>query len=199
MNDLNNWKSHAREKWNNKAGAWNENSKAMWDSGSRKEIMPFYKQHLKKDSAILDIGCASGYSTYKLNESGYNVVGMDISDEMIHLAKNHYPNLTFRQGDVNDLPFSDASFDSILAINVLEWVEVPIIAVQELSRVLKDKGKLCIGILGPAAGPRNHAFERLYGKKSNDEYDAALGIGSYCKRKWFHDNRWHACHEKLGS
>lgn len=165
MPKSNDWESHAREKWNHKASVWNENSKEMWDSGSRKDIMPFYRKHIQKGSAILDIGCASGYSTFKLDENNYRVIGMDISDEMINLAKINYPELAFQQGDVNRLPFENKAFDSILAINVLEWVEVPISAIKELHRVLKPNGKLCIGILGPTAGPRQNAFERLSGEK----------------------------------
>src|SRR5699024_10929215 len=51
-----------------------------------------------------------------------------------------------------------------LIINVLEWTENPYRAMVEVKRVLKPGGYVCVGILGPTAGPRNHGFRRLYGE-----------------------------------
>ncbi|WP_164670923.1 class I SAM-dependent methyltransferase [Virgibacillus doumboii] len=168
MADSFNWHKEAESQWVHRAAFWNERSKNMWDSGSRKDIIPFIEKHIEKGSSILDIGCGDGYGSYKLYKSGYNVTGMDISQEMIMRAKKrvHNDEINFLQGDVGNLPFADNSMDGIMAINVLEWTEFPAQVLTELYRVLKIDGTLCIGLLGPTAGPRANSYPRLRGEKA---------------------------------
>ncbi|MFZ3579429.1 class I SAM-dependent methyltransferase [Virgibacillus sp. DJP39] len=163
-----NWKKEAELQWDSRAQFWNERSVGMWDNGSRKDIVPFIEKHMEKGSRVYDIGCGDGYGTYKLHKLGLDVVGMDLSGEMISLAKERIADeeISFIQGDVMDLPFEDNSCDGIMSINVLEWTETPAHAVKQLRRVLKKGGMLCVGILGPTAGPRAHSYPRVYGEKA---------------------------------
>jgi len=161
------WYEAVTKKWDENAKSWNERSKKMWQQGSRRKIIPFLQEHVPLPSRILDVGCGSGYGSHLLHQAGYKVTGIDISEEMIRLAKeNQQTNeITYTQADVNELPFTDNSFDAIMSINVLEWTNVPVLALTELSRVLTDNGLLCIGILGPTAGPRAYSYHRLYGEE----------------------------------
>lgn len=163
-----NWQKEAQVQWDDRAGFWNENSEAMWDSGSRKDIIPFVEKHLKKGSNMYDIGCGDGYGTSKLHKSGFDVTGVDLSREMIALAKSRYPNkeVQFSQGDVSNLPLDNESADAVMCINVLEWTEEPAKALNELQRILKTSGYLFIGILGPTAGPRANSYPRLHGENT---------------------------------
>lgn len=165
MKQEDHWKSLAAKAWDNNAEGWNENSKAMWENGSRKDILPLFTSYIRTTRKVLDIGCGSGYSTFKLHGSGYDVTGMDLSDKMIDIAVHQYPEIPFMQGDVVDMPFPDEAFTGVLAINVLEWAEVPHEALKDVYRVLQDDGYLCIGILGPTAGPRQYSYDRLYGEQ----------------------------------
>lgn len=162
------WHHHAKEEWNNRAASWNNNSKKLWNDGSRKNIIPFFKKNFKKEKDILDIGCGDGYGSYLLSQIGYKVDGVDFSEEMIdHAMKQDYSkDINFSQADVCHLPFKDQKYDGIMAINVLEWTEIPSEGLLEINRVLKNEGLLCIGILGPTAGPRNNSYPRIYGEKS---------------------------------
>ncbi|MBT2214747.1 methyltransferase domain-containing protein [Virgibacillus dakarensis] len=161
-----NWEKEAETQWDDRAHFWNKHSTGMWDSGSRKNIIPFIQKHLNEMSSILDIGCGDGYGSYKLLQSGYNVTGMDLSSEMIQRAKVRVPanEINFLQGNVMNLPFKDQHFDGVMAINILEWTEIPAKALSELKRVVKMDGLLCIGLLGPTAGPRTNSYPRVYGK-----------------------------------
>lgn len=163
-----NWNKEAELQWDNRAQFWNQRSVNMWDNGSRKDIIPFVEKHMEKGSKVYDIGCGDGYGSYKLLKAGFDVAGMDLSSEMIAHAKERIPNgeVSFIQGDVMDLPFADNSCDGIMSINVLEWTEIPANALKQLSRVLKKDGLLCVGILGPTAGPRTHSYARIYGEKA---------------------------------
>ncbi|WP_099156514.1 class I SAM-dependent methyltransferase [Virgibacillus ndiopensis] len=161
------WQEEAKTQWNNRADFWNKRSVNMWDNGSRKDIIPFIEKHITKGSKIYDIGCGDGYGSYKLHRSGYDVLGVDLSAEMITRAKErlHSEEIMFLQGDINHLPLEDASCDGIMSVNVLEWTESPIDALNELRRILKKNGFLCVGILGPTAGPRINSYPRLHGEK----------------------------------
>ncbi len=162
-----NWKSEAETEWDKRAVFWNKRSRDMWDNGSRKDILPFMKNYIGEGSKLLDIGCGDGYGTHKLFESGYDATGVDLSQEMIRIANSREKdNIDFLQGDVNKLPFAEHHFDGVLAINVLEWVEDPLHALHEMKRVVNKNGILCVGVLGPTAGPRTNSYPRLLGEKA---------------------------------
>ncbi|SDK30086.1 class I SAM-dependent methyltransferase [Sediminibacillus albus] len=162
-----NWHQEAEKQWNERASFWNENSRQMWDNGSRKTIIPFISKHVRKEASILDVGCGDGYGSYKLWQAGYAVTGVDLAPEMIHKANRLANNrLMFQQADVIQLSFADESFDGIMAINSLEWTEHPAQALHELDRILKKGGLACVGLLGPTAGPRNNSYPRLKGGKA---------------------------------
>lgn len=165
MSEKNTWGKLAERAWDERAKIWSENSRDMWDKGSRKNILPFCKQYFSRNGSVLDVGCGSGYSTYQLQQLGFDVTGVDISHQMIQYAKEQFSEIHFQQGDVHKLPFDAEQFSGILAINVLEWTASPQIALKELSRMLHQDGMLCIGILGPTAGPRQNSFNRLLGEE----------------------------------
>ncbi|MFT4414135.1 class I SAM-dependent methyltransferase [Fredinandcohnia humi] len=161
-----NWHIAAEKEWDERATFWSKQSQQMWSTGSRSSIIPFLMEYLQDNSIILDAGCGDGYGSYLLNQQGYQVVGVDISAEMIDKANTrHQTNtLTFMQSDITQLPFEDETFSGVMAINSLEWTEQPLRAINEIKRVTKTGGIFCIGFLGPTAGPRQHAYRRLYGE-----------------------------------
>ncbi|KGP73912.1 methyltransferase [Pontibacillus yanchengensis Y32] len=160
-----NWHKEVEKKWDQNVTFWSEKSRAMWDHGSRSSIVPFIEKHVGKGSYIGDIGCGDGYGSYKLKEAGYDVIGVDLSPKMVeHANKVCDENLCFKLGDLASLPFEDNTFDALIAINSIEWTEEPYLALKELKRVLKPGGLLCVGLLGPTAGPRQNSFRRLLGE-----------------------------------
>ena len=163
-----NWNAETEKAWNERADFWHENSEHMWLKGSRKTIIPFIKSRLEEGAHILDAGCGDGYGSFLLGESGYHVKGIDISEKMIILAneKRVHNNISFHKGDLTSLQYEPSSFDAIMAINSLEWVEQPLNVLEEFHKVLKPEGKLFLGLLGPTAGPRGNSFPRLYNQKA---------------------------------
>lgn len=160
------WNKNTKVKWNKQATNWDERSINMWDHGSRKDIIPFFNKHASQDSTVIDIGCGSGYGSFKLKELGFDVTGIDLSEKMIELAKKYLGNdVLLHVASVDALPFEDEAFDHALLINVIEWTENPIDALIEIKRILKKDGMLCVGILGATAGPRANSYQRLYKEK----------------------------------
>lgn len=160
------WQEEAEKAWDRMATNWNKGSKRMWEHGSRKDIIPFLQKYMPQGK-VLDIGCGDGYGTHVLSTSAYESTGIDISEKMITLARDKRldPSIVFKQADIYAIPFSEKEFDGILAINVFEWVEHPADALEEVSRVLHSGGFICLGILGPTAGPRANSYPRVYGEE----------------------------------
>ncbi|UTF55923.1 class I SAM-dependent methyltransferase [Natronosalvus rutilus] len=108
------------------------------------------KRYFQPRSArVLDVACGAGRTTKPLAKMGYDVVGIDISEEMISKANLLFPELDFRVGDAADLPFPDESFDFILFsymnIDYLYPREQRLQSLRELNRVLKKGGRLIFG------------------------------------------------------
>lgn len=158
------WHEKAEEKWDNFSGNWGQRSEKMWKEGSRKTVLPFMQSFVSEGSTVLDIGCGDGEGSEMLRRSGYEVTGIDISSKMIEMAKERWSGIHFQQADLAELPFEDATFDSVMAINCLEWVASPLHGLNEIHRVVKPGGIMVAGILGPAAGPRSNSYPRLEGE-----------------------------------
>lgn len=100
------------------------------------------RQHFPSTAQVLDLGCGAGFLSNELAESGLLVTGLDMSNESLEIAKlyDKTKKVQYIQGDAACLPFADASFDVVTAMDFLEHVENPTQIIQELSRVLKPNG-----------------------------------------------------------
>ncbi|MCF6093654.1 class I SAM-dependent methyltransferase [Microaerobacter geothermalis] len=167
------WHEETQRQWNAMSDNWAQNSQMMWEEGSRKTIIPLFSKFFSQNqSKVLDAGCGDGYGSWKLASLGYEVIGVDIAGEMVSKAKEKAKEritsdlvLSFQQGDLTQLPFPDQSFGAVLSVNALEWTSSPLHALKELKRVLQPEGIVCLGVLGPTAAPRQHSYQRLYGKE----------------------------------
>jgi len=95
------------------------------------------RRHLRPNSAVLDAGCGRGRDEFDLQGACAMSVGLDPSPEI-----QHNPWVRHRlRGDLHFLPFSDGSFDVVIASNVLEHLGQPGKVFAEVSRVLREGGK----------------------------------------------------------
>lgn len=161
------WKMESEKQWDGMASSWNSRSRGMWETGSRKDIVPFIKQFVPAGSLICDLGCGDGVGSEKLAEAGYVVTGIDLSEEMLEKARENTRDdkCVFLKADLSECGNPDNTFDAVMAINSLEWTSSPYESLKEIARILKPGGFACIGVLGPTAGPRINSFRRLYGEE----------------------------------
>jgi 2-polyprenyl-6-hydroxyphenyl methylase / 3-demethylubiquinone-9 3-methyltransferase len=91
---------------------------------------------------VLDLGCGAGFLANHLAKCGHAVTGLDATDENLEIATqyDHTATATYVVGDARSLPFADASFDVVCAMDLLEHVEDPAAVVAEASRVLAPGG-----------------------------------------------------------
>lgn len=94
----------------------------------------------KAGERILDLGCGTGTLTHEISSSGARVVGVDSSTEMIGQARQNYPKLDFRLGDVRT--FRDPEpFDAVFSNAVLHWVQPPVDAISTVRAALRPSGR----------------------------------------------------------
>jgi 2-polyprenyl-6-hydroxyphenyl methylase/3-demethylubiquinone-9 3-methyltransferase len=91
---------------------------------------------------VLDVGCGGGYLANELAARGHAVTGIDSIGESLAVARTHDRTATVRylSGDALALPFADASFDAVCAMDLLEHVDQAARVVAEAARVLAPGG-----------------------------------------------------------
>lgn len=106
---------------------------------------PWVTRHIDKrvgvPARVLDVGCGAGFLSNALARAGHQVTGLDASESLV-IASQHDTTRTVRydRGDAVALPYPDASFDVVCAMDLLEHVEEPAAVVAEASRVLRRGG-----------------------------------------------------------
>jgi ubiquinone/menaquinone biosynthesis C-methylase UbiE len=98
---------------------------------------------------LLDLGCGPGIHAKEYCARGAEVIGVDISEEMIKIAKEQAPKATFLKADLLKIPFPNNHFDIITSSYVLDHIEDLNYAATEILRVLKDNGEFIFTIPHP--------------------------------------------------
>lgn len=137
-----------------------DNAAAKYDNWCKTELGNYVdtiEKSLMKDVAnptkgekALDLGCGTGIYSYWLLEQELTVIGIDISSEMLKVArsKGNSEKIEFVQGDIQKLPFPDETFDLVISNIVLEFTDNPKQIVSEALRVVKKGGRFVCGFIG---------------------------------------------------
>jgi SAM-dependent methyltransferase len=99
--------------------------------------------HLKPGMTILELGCGTGSFTGELARSGADIIAIDVSPELLEIARANWsaPNVRYEIQNAYALTYSDATFDSIVGSSVLHHLEIEE-ALREIYRVLKPGGTI---------------------------------------------------------
>ena len=100
-----------------------------------------------RDKTVLDLGCGSGENLVALAGRGANVLGMDISPDLVRLARQRLANAgkvaSVSVATAYDTGIPDESVDVVFAIAVLHHLEIPVVR-EEIRRILKKDGQFIL-------------------------------------------------------
>jgi len=99
--------------------------------------------HLGPGMSVLELGCGTGYFTRELARSGAHIVAVDVSPELLEMARADCSakNVRYEIQNACALSYPDAAFDSVVGSSVLHHLEIKE-AVREIHRVLKPRGTI---------------------------------------------------------
>ncbi len=116
----------------------------------KKQVEELLKDiQIEEGDLILEPGCGAGrFTPYLSRLAGTDglVFSFDISEKMIKRAKerSHYPNTVYMNSSVHHIPLPDNSVNVAVCFNSFHNFSCPLLAVKEMSRVLKKGGMLSI-------------------------------------------------------
>jgi len=119
-------------------------------AGLTREAIPLLLEaaHIRSGSHVLEIGSGPGHVAHALADTGARVTGVDFSARMVAVAQRHYPDITFREANAEQLPFAANTFDAVVSNFVVHHLARPTVVFQESCRVLKPGGRCAFVVFG---------------------------------------------------
>ncbi len=99
---------------------------------------------IKENVDVLDVACGTGVLfPYYLQRNVKDITAVDLSPEMVKIAKSKFPQVNVICGDAENIVF-DKQFDVIMIYNAYPHFPEPVKVIENLTKYLKDGGRLCI-------------------------------------------------------
>jgi len=117
----------------------------FWEDVFQAELDYILRQ-LEGAGDILSVGCDPAIIEAGLVERGFNVTGLDISEEVLGQAPDSVRTVV---GSADNMNFGDSSFDAVIYVASLQFIERYKEAIKQTVRVLRASGRLLIMLLNP--------------------------------------------------
>jgi len=119
-----------------------DQSEKYWDSFEKNHLKPYIES--SKGKKTLDAGAGTGRLSVRLAEAGAQVTALDLSPEMLAILRSKNPDIETVEGDLENMPFENESFDKVFSSLALVHLKKIEPFLDECYRVLKDDGKLVL-------------------------------------------------------
>lgn len=135
----------------------------FYDILYRTTIDRWLRNNLEKGARVAEVGCGSGHQTLHILRRGGNVVGVDLSEEMLREARRkvigagYGGRADFVIGTAEDLPLAERSFDAAVICGSLHHFADPARALLKVAKALKPQGRLYL--LEPHKSPVRFIFD----------------------------------------
>lgn len=162
--------------WGNSADWYDNLLNTDEDSYQKKVILPnvLRLMDIQKNDSILDVACGSGFFSREFYKLSKNVTGIDISKELVNIAKTSNIDINFYVSSADDLKFTkDNSIDKAICILAIQNIENVKGVLSEIYRVLKKNGKMIFILNHPAFRiPKNSSWidDKNIRSRRIDEY-----------------------------
>ncbi len=109
---------------------------------------------VKAGQSVLDVGCGTGITAVTAARTGATVTGLDLTPDLLAVAEDEaalarVTNVTWREGDAEAMPFTDASFDVVLSSFGHMFTPSPEAVTKELLRVAKPGATIAFATWAP--------------------------------------------------
>ena len=129
------------ELWSAQARNW-ANFLERWHAPLYKSV--FDRVGISRGTRLLDVGCGAGLAAQLAAELGAQVTGIDAARAFIEIARERVPAGNFRVGDMEELPYAEASFDVVTGFNSFQHAANPVAALKEAKRVARGGGRVAM-------------------------------------------------------
>lgn len=140
-----------------------QRTRATWAAGdypaiARRQLWPVGERIVKRAGVtagddVLDVACGTGNAAIRAAQAGGRVVGVDLTPELFTagqaLALDAGVDIEWLEGDAEDLPVDDESFDVVVSVFGCMFAPRHQVAAAELARALRPGGRLCISAWTP--------------------------------------------------
>jgi len=173
------------------------NKEALMFSRSRRDFweeLKYLAEHAREHDTVLDIGCGNGRFYPLLEPRAVAYTGIDLSKELISLARIHHPTATFVEGNALELPFEDSAFHIAYSFAVIHHIPSKKLREKffaEAYRVLKPGGTLIITTwyLWDLTNMKKlflPTLKKLLGMSQYEFGDAVIGLGQKRSPRYIH-------------
>jgi SAM-dependent methyltransferase len=97
---------------------------------------------VRAGARLLDVACGSGFAAALSAARGAVVSGIDVTPELLAIARERTPDADFREAGMDALPFADGSFDVVTCVNGFQFALDPAVAIGEAARVVVSGGRV---------------------------------------------------------
>lgn len=127
---------------------------------------------------VLDVACGTGATTRAAAERagpGGRVTGLDMNPGMLDVARRRSPEIDWREGRAEALPFDDGAFDTVLCQFALMFFRDRALALREMARVVRTGGRIAVSVWDhPGNSPGYAAMIALLEEMFGDDAANAL-------------------------
>ena len=142
--------------------------------------------NIKSGQQVLDVACGTGVLACavaeRIGEKG-EVVGLDLSNDMLDVARRKNTSIVWRDGQAESLPFGNNSFDHVMSQFGFMFFSDQRTALREMMRVLRPGGHLTVAVCdaidhSPGYAVLAELLQRLFGIEVADAFRAPFASGN---------------------